>query len=56
MIQGVKRQQFEGVEHDEMFMLVLATWMLQLATSWVWLSHFRQGPVEALWRRCTVRS
>ncbi|MEM1188330.1 MAG: DUF418 domain-containing protein [Pseudomonadota bacterium] len=46
---------FYALDHDVMFTLVLGTWILQLGTSWVWMSHFRQGPVEALWRRCTVK-
>lgn len=44
---------FDALDHDVLLMLVIATWVLQLVFSWAWLSRFRQGPVEALWRRLT---
>ena len=45
---------FDALDHDVMFILVLMTWAFQLVFSVAWLSIFRQGPVEALWRRLTT--
>ncbi len=45
---------FDALDHDALLLLVIGTWGLQLALSWFWLSAFRQGPVEALWRRATA--
>ncbi len=45
---------FDALDHDALFMLVLMTWAFQIAFSWIWLSHFKQGPVEALWRKLTA--
>lgn len=42
---------FDALDHDALLGLVLATWAFQIAFSWLWLERFRQGPVEALWRR-----
>ncbi len=42
---------FDALDHDVLFALVLATWTFQIAFSRAWLGAFRQGPVEALWRR-----
>lgn len=42
---------FDALDHDILFILVLTTWLFQIVFSWVWLSRFRQGPVEAVWRR-----
>lgn len=41
---------FDTLDHDAMLALVVLTWGLQLLTSWLWLSRFRQGPLEAAWR------
>jgi len=41
---------FDTLDHDVLFLLVLATWALQLVVSGYWLARFRQGPVEATWR------
>ena len=42
---------FDSLDHDSMFMLVVLVWVIQLVISNVWLSRFKQGPVEAMWRR-----
>ena len=44
---------FDALDHDAMFGLVVATWVFQLVFSWLWLSRYRQGPVEAVWRRAS---
>ncbi|MEX0299208.1 MAG: DUF418 domain-containing protein [Kordiimonas sp.] len=41
---------FDKLDHDAMFLLVLLVWIIQLVSSKLWLSFFRQGPLEALWR------
>lgn len=46
--------QFDSLDHDALFSMVLATWAFQIVFSWAWLARFRQGPVEALWRRLTA--
>ncbi len=45
---------FDTLDHDALLMLVVTTWLLQIALSWFWLATFKQGPVEALWRRFTA--
>ena len=45
---------FDVLDHDALFVLVVATWVLQIGLSWFWLARFRQGPVEALWRWLTA--
>lgn len=47
---------FDALDHDALLALVVTTWVLQIALSWLWLGRFRQGPVEALWRMLTVRA
>ncbi len=42
---------FDALDHDALFILVLMTWAFQITFSWAWLSHFKQGPVEAFWRK-----
>ncbi len=51
---GFKVLPFDALDHDALFILVLMTWVFQIAFSWIWLSHFKQGPVEALWRKLTT--
>jgi uncharacterized protein len=48
----------DGVElgRTALVLFVLAVWALQLWWSSAWLSRFRQGPVEWLWRAATYRS
>ena len=49
-----KMAPFDTLGHDALFMMVLATWAFQIAFSWIWLALFKQGPVEALWRRLSM--
>lgn len=42
---------FDEIDHDKLLMLVIGTWVFQLGFSWWWLSYFKQGPVEAVWRQ-----
>ena len=37
-------------ERHQLYFLVLAVWLFQLAASPLWLRHFHFGPVEWLWR------
>lgn len=46
---------FDRLDHDAMLGLVVMTWALQIPLSMAWLSHFQQGPLEALWRRLSGR-
>lgn len=41
---------------SELWPLVLAVWAVQLVASVLWLRRFRQGPMEALWRRLMLWS
>ncbi|HVS71266.1 MAG TPA: DUF418 domain-containing protein [Phycisphaerae bacterium] len=43
--------QFGKISRVGLLEIVLATWAFQLAASWWWMSTFRQGPVEWLWRK-----
>jgi uncharacterized protein len=40
-----------AIPRSQLWPFVIAIWLLILAGSVIWLHHFRQGPVEALWRR-----
>ncbi|MEM6748154.1 MAG: DUF418 domain-containing protein [Pseudomonadota bacterium] len=51
IMHGFKLIAFDSLDHDHMLALVFLVWALQLTWSSPWLSRFRQGPVEALWRR-----
>lgn len=44
---------FGTLSVTELFLLTLGVWALQLIWSPLWLSRFRQGPLEALWRFLT---
>jgi len=50
----LKALPFDALDHDAMLVLVLMTWMIQIAFSWIWLAINKQGPVEAIWRRLTL--
>lgn len=41
---------FGSVDRVAQFGIVAAVWILQLIASPLWLSHFRYGPLEWLWR------
>ena len=45
---------FNSLDHDAFLVLVVMTWVFQIAFSWAWLSHVKQGPVEMLWRKLTA--
>lgn len=53
LFHGVTPATFDTLDHDDMFLLVLLVWVVQLVGSRIWLSRFRQGPLEALWRKMT---
>jgi uncharacterized protein len=44
---------FGRVERWHQALIVIVIWIIQLAVSPVWLSHFRFGPAEWLWRTLT---
>jgi len=44
---------YGGIERSGQILVVFAIWALQLWYSPLWLSRFRQGPLEGLWRRLT---
>jgi uncharacterized protein len=46
---------FGSLGRAEIFVFVVAVWALQLAWSEPWLTHFRFGPFEWLWRVATYR-
>lgn len=48
-------QYFDTLDHDVMLLFVLMVWALQLWSCKVWLRHFKQGPLEALWRKLAKR-
>lgn len=49
---GIFRQ-FGQWERYQLYYLVLAVWVFQLIMSPIWLTHFRYGPLEWLWRWLT---
>jgi uncharacterized protein len=44
---------FAELNHTQLWIVVVAIWALQLAWSPLWLSRFRYGPFEWLWRSLT---
>jgi len=48
--------QFGTMSRAELMLVVLAVWIFQLVVSPIWLSAFRYGPVEYLWRALTYWS
>jgi len=44
---------FGTVGHASLIALCLAVFALQLLLSHLWLSSFRYGPIEWIWRRMT---
>jgi len=46
-------RQFNQLARHELYYVVFAVWALQLVISPIWLSYFRFGPVEWLWRYLT---
>jgi len=49
---GIFRQ-YGQWERYQLYFLVLAIWIFQLAASTAWLHYFRFGPLEWLWRWLT---
>jgi len=41
------------MDHAQLWLVVFAVWALQLVWSPLWLSRFRMGPLEWVWRRLT---
>ena len=44
---------FADLDRSVLALLVLVIWVFQIAFSHVWLSYFRQGPFEWIWRSLT---
>lgn len=44
---------FGSMSRSEMLLIVAGVWLLQLILSPLWLSRFRMGPLEWLWRSLT---
>jgi len=44
---------FGQLQRYELYYVVLAIWIVELAWSPLWLAHFRYGPMEWLWRSLT---
>ena len=47
---------FMKYDRLQLLAFVPAVWAVNLLFSWFWLRHFRQGPVEWLWRQFTLRA
>ena len=50
---GVGLGYFGSFERWEQLLLVLSIWAFQIVFSLIWLSIFRAGPLEWLWRSAT---
>ncbi len=46
---------FGKLGYAQLMIYVLCMWALQIVASTLWLSKFKQGPLEALWRGLTYR-
>jgi uncharacterized protein len=44
---------FGQLQRYQLYYVVLAIWLVELAWSPLWLAHFRYGPMEWLWRSLT---
>ncbi|MCC3861183.1 DUF418 domain-containing protein [Pseudemcibacter aquimaris] len=42
---------FDTLDHDELFLIVVIVWIVQIIMSSLWLKNFKQGPLEAVWRK-----
>ena len=47
---------FMKYDRLQLLAFVPPVWAVNLLFSWFWLRHFRQGPVEWLWRQFTLRA
>ena len=45
----------ELLSRSLLLVTVLVLWLVQVKASSIWLSHFRFGPIEWLWRSATYR-
>jgi len=52
---SLKAIEFDSLDHDSLLLLVVSVWGLQLLLSTFWMRRFKQGPIEALWRRLAGR-
>ena len=52
---GYGLKQFARLDRGQLYLVVLAIWAFQLWFSPIWLSRFRYGPAEWLWRSLTYR-
>jgi uncharacterized protein len=50
---GVGLAWFGELQRYQLYYVVLAIWLVELAWSPLWLAHFRYGPMEWLWRSLT---
>ena len=50
---GIGFGKFGQLERYEIYFVVAAVWILQIAFSHIWLKYFRFGPLEWLWRSLT---
>lgn len=50
IIHTFKLFEFDTLDHDIMFILVILLWAFQIILSAMWLKHHNQGPLEAIWR------
>ncbi len=46
---------FATLDYVQLMLYVCAVWLVQVCLSIAWLSHNKQGPLEALWRRLTYK-
>ena len=46
---------FAELSRAESLLVVLLVWLLQSLLSTMWLTQYRQGPLESLWRSLTYR-
>ena len=44
---------FGALERHQLYLIVFAIWAVQLIVSPIWLTHYRFGPLEWLWRYLT---
>jgi uncharacterized protein len=44
---------FGQLQRYQLYYVVLAIWIVELAWSPIWLAYFRYGPMEWLWRSLT---
>ena len=53
VFQGWALGLFGALDRPQLYLVVLATWVVMLAWSKPWLARFRYGPLEWLWRCLT---